>query len=119
MEADRLMSLAASVAAERDVRGVLQTIVRGIASHPGAALSPIWVQAPGDLCDSCFLRDECRDRTQCLHLVASAGTPLHSPDEDWSLVDGRFRRLPLNSFIVGVVGATGKAMLIRDVASEQ
>ncbi len=113
------MSLAVSVAAERDIQGVLQAIVHGLASHPGVALARIWLHAPGDICDSCFLRDECRDRTQCLHLVASAGTPLRSPGEDWWQIDGFFRRLPLNSFIIGVVGATGKPMLIRDVATEQ
>jgi len=118
MEADRLLSLAVAVAAERNLQGVLQTIVQGLASQPGVALARIWQHAPGDICDSCFLRDECRDRTRCLHLVASAGTALHSPGEDWSLLNGQFRRMPLNSFIVGVVGATGKAILIQDVATE-
>ncbi len=118
MEADRLLSLAVAVAAERNLQGVLQTIVQGLASQPGVALARIWEHAPGDICDSCFLRDQCRDRTRCLHLVASAGTAFHSPGEDWSRLDGRFRRLPLNSFIVGVVGATGKATLIQDVATQ-
>src|SRR5258705_12182746 len=118
MEADRLLSLAVAVAAERNLQGVLQTIVQGLASKPGVALARIWQHAPGDICDSCFLRDECRDRTRCLHLVASAGTALHSPGEDWSLLNGHFRRLPMNSFIVGVVGATGKAILIQHVATE-
>ena len=118
MEADRLLSLAVAVAAERNLQGVLQTIVQGLASQPGVALARIWQHAPGDICDSCFLRDECRDRTRCLHLVASAGTALHSPGEDWSLLNGQFRRMPLNSFIVGVVGATGKAILIQDVTTE-
>jgi transcriptional regulator with GAF, ATPase, and Fis domain len=117
MEADRLLSLAVDVAAERNSQGVLQTIVQGLASHPGVALARIWLRSAGDICDSCFLRDKCRDRTECLHLVATAGTPLHSPDEDWTL-NGFFRRLPLHAFIVGHVGATGKAMLIQDIASD-
>src|SRR5687767_14347431 len=118
MEADRLLSLAVAVAAERNFQGVLQTIVQGLASHPGVALARIWLLAPGDICDSCFLRDDCRDRTQCLHLVASAGTPHHSPEEDWSLVSGFFRRIPINGYIVGVAAATGKAILIQDIDSE-
>src|SRR6185369_6656889 len=117
MEADRLLSLAVGVAAERNSQGVLQTIVQGLASHPGVALARIWLRSAGDICDSCFLRDKCRDRTECLHLVATAGTPLQSPDEDWTL-NGFFRRLPLHAYIVGHVGATGKAMLIQDVASD-
>jgi len=118
MDADRLLSLAVAVAAERNVQGVLETIVQGLASQPGVALARIWEHGPGDICDACFLREKCRDRTQCLHLVASAGTPLHPDDQDWSL-NGFFRRLPMNSYIAGVVGATGKGMLIRDVAREQ
>src|SRR4029450_11877345 len=106
MEADRLLSLAAAVAAGRNFQGVLQAIVQGLASHPGVALARIWLRLAGDICDSCFLRDKCRDRTNCLHLVPTAGPPLHSPDEDWSL-HGYFRRIPINAFVVGHVGATG------------
>jgi len=118
MEAERLLSLAVAVAAERTVQGVLQTIVQGLASHPGVALARVWLHSAGDICDSCFLRDACLDRTQCLHLVASAGTPTNSPGEDWSLLQGHFRRIPMNNFKVGLVGASGTAVLLQDVASE-
>jgi transcriptional regulator with GAF, ATPase, and Fis domain len=119
MEDDRLLSLAVAVASERNLQDVLQTIVRGLASHPGVALARIWLLQPGDICDSCFKRDECSDRTRCLHLVASAGTPIHPQEQDWSLLDGPFRRLPLHTYIVGVAGGTGKAILIKDVASDR
>ena len=116
MEDDRLLSLAVAVAAERNLQDVLQTIVQGLASHPGVALARIWLLLPGDICDSCFLRDECRDRTQCLHLAASAGTPIHhSEQEDWARLNGHFRRIPLNAYVAGHVGATGKAILIQNV----
>jgi formate hydrogenlyase transcriptional activator len=118
MEDDRLLSLAVAVAAERNLQDVLQTIVRGLASQPGVALARIWLLLPGDICDSCVLRDECHDRTQCLHLVASAGTPIHSQEEDWSFLDGRFRRIPINAYVAGYVGASGKAILIKDIASD-
>src|SRR5262245_50619545 len=118
MDADRLLSLAVAVADERDSLGALRTIVQGLASQPGIAMARIWVHGPGDICDSCFLREKCRDRTRCLHLVASAGTPLNQEDENWSL-DGFFRRLPLHTYVVGHVGATGKAMLIRDLDKDQ
>jgi transcriptional regulator with GAF, ATPase, and Fis domain len=118
MEADRLLSIAVAVAAERNIHGVLQSIVQGLAAQPGVALARIWLKLPGDICDSCFMRDACRDRTQCFHLVASAGTPVHSTGEDWSLVDGRYRRIPTNSLKVGWVGATGTPLLIPDVTSD-
>src|SRR5262245_19349259 len=117
MDADRLLSLAVAVRAERNFQGVLQTIVQGLASHPGVAVARIWVYGPGDICDSCYLRDKCRDRTRCLHLVATAGTPVHPEHEDWSL-NGFFRRIPINAYIVGYVGASGKPMLIQDIAKE-
>jgi C4-dicarboxylate-specific signal transduction histidine kinase len=73
---------------------------------------------PGDVCDACFLRAECRDQTQCLHLAASAGAPLNSSEEDWSFLQGYFRRVPLNARKVGVIGATGNPILIEDLAPE-
>jgi len=117
MEADRLLSLAVAVAAERDSQGVLQTIVQGLASHPGVAIARIWLLRPGDICDSCFLRDKCGDRSRCLHLVATAGTPLHPEDQDWRL-NGYFRRIPLGGYVAGYVGATGTPMLVRDIAKD-
>jgi transcriptional regulator with GAF, ATPase, and Fis domain len=119
MEADRLLSLAVAVAAERTVQGVIRTIVQGLAAHPGVALARIWLHLPGDICDSCFMRGDCRDRTQCFHLAASAGTPVDSSGEDWSFLQGGFRRIPMNTLKVGLVGATGTAMLFKDVASER
>ena len=44
---------------------------------------------------------------ECFHLVASAGTPLQSPGEDWSVLDGHFRRMPVNTQKVGRVGGSG------------
>jgi len=118
MEAEQLLSLALDVAAERSLNGVLQTIVQGLALQPGVALARIWLLLPGDICDSCFMRAECHDRTQCFHLVASAGTPVKSPGEDWSFLQGHFRRVPMNAVKVGQVGSTGTAMLVKDVASD-
>src|SRR5712664_2279816 len=118
MDGDRLLSLAVDVAAARDLQGVLQTITQGLASHPGVALARIWLRLPGDICESCFLRADCSDRTQCFHLVASSGTPVNSPEEDWSYLQGYFRRIPMNAFKVGQVGSTGTPMLIEDAGTE-
>jgi PAS domain S-box-containing protein len=65
------------------------------------------------------MRAQCLDQTECFHLVASAGTPLQSPGEDWSGIDGHFRRMPVNAQKVGKVGGSGRAMLIHDVATER
>jgi len=118
MEAERLLALAVEVAAERTLPRVLEIIVRGLAAHPGVALARIWLLLPGDICASCFMRAECADRTQCFHLAASAGTPVSSPAEDWSFLQGHFRRMPVNARKVGQVGGSGTAMLLKDLASE-
>jgi formate hydrogenlyase transcriptional activator len=118
VQAEALLSLAVTVAGEHSVEGVLDNIVKGLASQPGIALARVWLLMPGDLCDSCFMRSECRDQTQCLHLVASAGIPNKSPNEDWSFLQGHFRRMPLNARKTGVIGATGNPILIKDFASE-
>jgi GAF domain-containing protein len=116
VQAEPLLFLAVTVAGEHSVQGVLHNIVKGLASQPGIALARIWLLMPGDLCDSCFTRTECRDQTQCLHLVASAGTPNKSPNEDWSFLQGHFRRMPLNARKTGVIGVTGTPILAKDFA---
>jgi formate hydrogenlyase transcriptional activator len=70
VQAELQLSLAVAVAAEQSVQGVLNSIVQGLVAQPGVALARIWLLLAGDLCDACFMRTECRDRTQCLHLVA-------------------------------------------------
>jgi PAS domain S-box-containing protein len=118
MLAEPVLSLAVSVAAERGVQGVLNTIVRGLADQPDVALVRIWLVLPGDVCDSCFLRPSCPNQTECLHLMASAGNPSNSPGEDWTFLQGHFRRIPLNSSKVGEVGTTEIPVLIKDFAPE-
>jgi transcriptional regulator with GAF, ATPase, and Fis domain len=93
---------------------VLRRIADGLASQPGIALARVWLVRPGDACDSCPMRSECKDRTRCLHLVASQGNPRRK-GEDWTRLDGAFRRFPLGVRKVGRVGAQGVPVLIADV----
>ena len=118
MQAEPLLSLAATVAGEHRTDDVLAAVVRGLARQPGVALARIWLLSPGDLCDSCFLRAQCPDQVQCLHLAASAGSPLHSAGEDWSFLQGHFRRIPLRHGKVGRIGNTGQSVLVGDLAPE-
>jgi len=53
---------------------------------------------------------------QCLHLAASAGSPLRSAGEDWSFLQGHFRRIPLEHGKVGRIGNTGQSVLVGDLA---
>jgi GAF domain-containing protein len=118
VQAEPLLSLAATVAGENATQEVLKSTVDGLAGQPGVALARIWLLAPGDLCDTCFRRADCPDQTQCLHLVASAGSSNSSPGESWSCLQGQFRRIPVGHRKVGEIGRTGKSILIPDSAVE-
>jgi transcriptional regulator with GAF, ATPase, and Fis domain len=109
-----LQEVSLAVAQERSLEKVLKSVVHGLASQPGIALARVWLVAPGDICAACPMRSECPDQARCLHLVASEGNPSRS-GEDWSRLDGSFRRFPLGVRKVGRVGATGVPLLVEDV----
>jgi transcriptional regulator with GAF, ATPase, and Fis domain len=117
MNPEALQSVSLAVAAEPCVDSILARIVEGLRSQPGVALARVWLVAPGDVCGTCRSRAECPDKTRCLHLVASAGNP-SSLQEDWSRLDGRFRRFPLSVRKIGHIGASGEGILIEDVARD-
>jgi len=73
---------------------------------------------PGDVCASWRFQSECPDRTNCLHLVASAGRSRSDPKQDWSGIDGAFRRFPIGVRKVGLIASKGKAIEVpRAIAS--
>jgi len=119
LQPEPLLALAATVAGEHSTRSALDRIVQGLAKQPGIALARIWLLQPGDICDECFLGNECDDRCECLHLVASAGASLNGK-EDWSFREGYFRRIPLSKTKgkVGVIGATGNSLRIANITPE-
>jgi transcriptional regulator with GAF, ATPase, and Fis domain len=95
MHLEALQELALRISGERDVEAVLRQIVAGLVQQSAMALARIWVVKPGDLCPSCRMRASCPDQTSCLHLSASAGTSLTG--EQWSRIDGTFRRVPFGN----------------------
>src|SRR5262245_62230342 len=109
LAAEPLLSLAVTVTSEQRVESVLQSIVRGLASQPGVALARIWL-LPSIFC---HVVSEAPD---CLCLVASAGTPINSPGEDWSFLQGHFARVPFNVGKVGQVAASRQPILVEDAA---
>jgi len=102
----------------RSVEPLLRLIVDRLFERPHVALARIWLRKPGDICDRCFLREECADRTECLHLVASAGASLSPEDGDWSSLDGHFRRFPFGARKIGHVAATGGPIEVEDVQAD-
>jgi len=115
LAAKPLLSLAVTVTSEQRVESVLRNIVQGLASQPGVALTRIWLLPSADFCGSGQELACCPEQIEYLHLVASSGTPVNSPGEDWSFLQGHFSRLPLNVGKVGQVAANRNPILIKDL----
>jgi len=104
-----------TITSEQRVESVLQKTVQGLAAQPGVALTRIW------LLPSIHLPSSWRqppDAPEQLHLVASAGTPINSPGEDWSFLQGGFSRISFKVGKVGELAATRNPILIKDAASQ-
>lgn len=114
-DVELLKRLLLDMSQERSVKNVLNLVVNRMASLLDVALARIWLIGPGDLCPTCHLRDDCQDQMSCLHLVASAGSSKQS-GEQWTNLDGFFRRFPLGVRKVGKVAATGLPIEIPDLA---
>jgi transcriptional regulator with GAF, ATPase, and Fis domain len=114
-DVDLLKRLLLDMAQERSVGQLLKLIVDRLASQPELALARIWLVEPGDICAACHMRDQCEDRTSCLHLVASAGVSRETQDE-WTDIDGIFRRFPIGVRKVGRIASTAAPIEVPDTA---
>ncbi|MDP3479247.1 MAG: PAS domain S-box protein, partial [Desulfoprunum sp.] len=70
----------------------------------GADFARIWLTGEGDLCEKGCIHaqpkegpDVCRDKTRCLHLVASSGRYSH--------IDGKHQRVPFGCYKIGRVAS--------------
>lgn len=117
-EHESFKNLVLDMAQERSVATLLRLIVSRLAERSHVALTRIWLVQPGDICPSCAMREECPDRTSCLHLVASAGSPAKHDQEDWSRLDGDFRRFPLGVRKVGYIGGEGHSVRVADISQD-
>lgn len=115
MNTEFLQKIALSVANERSIGTLLQRIATGLADSPNTVLARVWLKRPGDICDDCFARTECPDHRQCLHLVASDGTPFDLNTPRPTGLNGKYRRFPLGVRKVGKIGTSGEGALLTDV----
>lgn len=107
------------MARRHDVCDTLRLIVDNIAASSNVALARIWLVRPGMGCESCLMRTECPDRTECLHLVASAGRSLVDPALDLTKTDGSFRRFPFGVRKVGKIAASGEPLEVQKIDDQQ
>jgi transcriptional regulator with GAF, ATPase, and Fis domain len=109
-----LKRLLLGMSQERSLDAVLKLVVDRLASQPEVALARIWLTGPGDLCANCHMRKECPDQTSCLHLAASAGSSNQTGNE-WTDLNGFFRRFPFGVRKVGKIASTGEPIEVPDV----
>jgi len=96
----------------------LKRITDGVVEIFGADFARIWMTDQADLCDKgcCHATategpNVCRDRTFCLHLMASSGRYAH--------LDGDHRRVPLGCYKIGRVASGEEPQFItNEVASD-
>ncbi|MBX7164875.1 MAG: sigma 54-interacting transcriptional regulator [Pirellulales bacterium] len=104
------------LAQQRELTSLLDLLVSRIAGSDAVALTRLWLVRPGEGCETCPMRNECPDQSQCLHLVASSGRSTVTPELDYSRLDGRFRRFPIGVRKVGRIATTGEAIEAPDMA---
>lgn len=109
-------SLLLDLAQQHELSELLDLLVSRIAASEAVALARLWLVRPGEGCETCPMRSECPDRSQCLHLVASSGLSIVDPSQDLSRLDGRFRRFPIGVRKVGRIAMTGEAIEAPDMA---
>ena len=106
------------IAGIQQLSELLKAIVRRVTEMPNVALARTWLSRPPlpNDCATCRLASECDDRRKCLHLVASSGNPVAGGQENWSFVDGRFRRFPIGIRKVGHIAKTGQPLEVTNLS---
>lgn len=120
MDVDSFQKVSLAGTPSHGLDAVLQKIVQSLSENPDIALARIWLLGPGDVCTSCAMKSLCPDQTRCLHLVASSGQSLQPQvtgdggQEEWSRINGHFRRIPLHAPLkVSRVATSGEPVYIR------
>lgn len=98
------------LARQQSVSDLLQLIVTRLSETTQVALVRIWLAEPTAGCTDCPSSDICRTQDRCLHLVASAGRSIASPNTEWTSTDGSFRRMAFGARKVGRIALSGEPL---------
>jgi transcriptional regulator with GAF, ATPase, and Fis domain len=108
-EFESLAKLLLEVAQERSTDLLFNKVVQRFAERAHVCLASLWLLDKGDKCGTCPMQEHCVDRSQCLHLIASARSPLLTANEEqWERVKVKHGRIPKGVGEVGRVAATGQ-----------
>src|SRR5690348_59943 len=105
MHLDLLSRVALTVASSRHEHDTLVQIVNGLVEEAGVALARIWL-----------VTSDTESNCEYLKLRASAGVSAIGRKEHWRNLDGRFSRFDMGARKIGLVGTSGKPVIIEDLA---
>lgn len=111
-------ALLLEMAQQRTADSLFDVVVSGLAGLNQVALARMWVVKPGDICQECWLKDDCHHKTTCLHLIASAGQSKAEPGLYWTNIQGKYSRFPLGTRKVGHIATTGKPVIVKHITKE-
>jgi len=115
----------------------LKTITEALVKKYGAALARIWLIKKGDLCEDCYLAEDCPDKQLCLHLKASSraipsATPGRTSKEQMggggqeleesspsATIHSKDRRIPVGAFIAGRVACNKRPFISYNPANDE
>jgi len=116
--ADLYRRLLLDMPLQRSLPQMLRLAVQRLAQRPGIALVRIWLLDANDIAAARPGLMVAPGDEPCLQLVASAGTPLASPGEDWSFLDGAFSRFRIGERKVGTIAATGAPIEVPEISRD-
>lgn len=109
-------SINALIARKSPVQETLRAITSQMLKRESVALARIWLVEKGDICETCLMRKECPHQNHCLHLTASNGRSLNLGN-DWSKIDGRFKRFPFGIRKIGHVAESGESVFLDNLST--
>ncbi len=100
------------MAQHQTVDVVLKLAVNTLDASSGVGLVRVWLIEPADGCPRCQYAPGCKDKTRCMHLMASAGQSIVD-GTSWTYTTGSsFRRFPLGIRKVGEIAKEGKPIAV-------
>lgn len=115
---EKINSLLLKMGQQRSMESLFQVIVDGLAEFSMTALARIWITKRSETCNDCPMKDECKDKNSCLHLVASAGHSICDHNADWTKLNGVHSRFPIGARKVGHIAESGAPLSILSIKED-
>jgi transcriptional regulator with GAF, ATPase, and Fis domain len=117
-EFESLKELLIRITSERSIDDILEMIIDEMKQRPHIALVRIWLKKQGDCCNDCFMLDHCAQNIECLHLLASGGESICKKKNDWSVLTGPMKRVPINYSTIGKIAYRKRELTKDEIKNE-